>query len=87
MKIEDIYNFLDTLSPFELQAKWDNSGLIIGDFKDNINQIYFSLDLDLDLLKNIKPNSLIITHHPLIFKPLKKINYNSYSTKIIQILM
>jgi dinuclear metal center YbgI/SA1388 family protein len=87
MKIKDIYDFLDNLSPFDTQEKWDNSGLIVGSFDDSFKKVYISLDLDLALVKKIKKNSLIITHHPLIFSPLKKINDDSYSTKILKQLI
>ena len=87
MKIKDIYNILDTISPFSLQEDWDNSGLIVGSFEDKFSKVYISLDLDLNLLNDIEANSLIITHHPLIFKPLKKVNYNNYSSKILKILI
>ena len=87
MKIENIYKFLDEISPFELQQKWDNSGLIVGNMSDKFKQVYISFDLDLDLLDNIENGSLIITHHPLIFKPLKVINNHSYSAKLLQILI
>jgi GTP cyclohydrolase I len=87
MKIKDIYDYLDSISPFELQEKWDNSGLIVGNFNDKVKNVYISLDLDLDMIKDIKRNSLIITHHPLIFSPLKKINDDSYSTKILKQLI
>ncbi len=73
MKIKDIYKFLDELSPFSLQEKWDNSGLLIGDMNNKIKKIYLSIDLDLDLLDKIEENSLLITHHPLFFKPLKNL--------------
>jgi len=87
MKIKDIYNYLDTISPFELQEKWDNSGLIVGNMDDKFNNIYISLDLDLKMIKNIKKNSLIITHHPLIFSPIKSLNNNTYSSKILKKLI
>jgi len=87
MKIKDIYNFLDKLSPFQLQEKWDNSGLIVGNMEDNFKNVYISLDLDKKMLNSIEPNSLIISHHPLIFSPLKTINYDSYSTKLLKILI
>jgi len=87
VKIEEIYNYLDSISPFELQEKWDNSGLIVGSFNDSVKRVYISLDLDLEMIKNIKPNSLIITHHPLIFSPLKRLNDDSYSTKILKKLI
>jgi dinuclear metal center YbgI/SA1388 family protein len=87
MKIKEIYDFLNILSPFELQEKWDNSGLIVGSYDDEVGNIYISLDLDLKMLKDIEPNSLIITHHPLIFSPLKKVNDISYSEKILKQLI
>jgi len=87
MKIKDIYDYLDSLSPFSLQEKWDNSGLIVGNMNDKFKDIYISLDLDLEMLKKVKKKSLIITHHPLIFSPLKKINNDSYSTKILKQLI
>lgn len=87
MKINEIYNYLDLLSPFSLQEKWDNSGLIVGSMEDEFDTIYISLDLDLELIKTIKKNSLIITHHPLIFSALKTLNNDSYSTKILKQLI
>lgn len=87
MKLKEIYDTLDSLSPFELQEPWDNAGLLVGSYDDEIDNIYVSIDLDLDLIKDIKEKSLIITHHPLIFKGLKRINYDSYSTKILKELI
>ena len=87
MKIRDIYNYLDSVSPFDLQEKWDNSGLIVGNMDDKFKEVYISLDLDLKMIKKVKKNSLIITHHPLIFSALKTINNDSYSTKILKKLI
>lgn len=87
MKIRNIYNYLDSLSPFSLQEKWDNSGLVVGNMDDSFDAIYISLDLDLKMIKKVKKNSLIITHHPLIFSALKKINNDTYSTKILKKLI
>ena len=67
MKLEEIYNLLDNLSPFSFQEKWDNAGLLVGSLDDEIENVYISIDLDLELAKSIEPKSLIITHHPLIF--------------------
>ena len=83
MQIKQIYDFLNKLSPFSLQEEWDNSGLLVGDFDLDVNSIYLSLDVDSDLIENIEANSLIITHHPLIFKGIKKIDYSSYPTNLI----
>lgn len=87
MKIKEIYTFLDSISPFELQEKWDNSGLIVGNMSDSFDTIYLSMDLDLDLVKTLEPNSLVITHHPLIFSGIKKVNFDTYSSKILKELI
>lgn len=87
MKVKDIYNYLNELSPFELQEGWDNSGLLVGNMEDEFERVYLSLDLDLELCEKLEPNSLVITHHPLIFSALKRVNYDSYSTKILRELI
>ena len=83
-KISDIYKTLDEISPFELQEKWDNCGLLIGDFEKRIKNIYISLDIDMDLIKSLESNSLLITHHPLIFKGLKQLNFSTYPANLIK---
>jgi dinuclear metal center YbgI/SA1388 family protein len=82
MKLRDIYNFLDEISPFNLQEEWDNSGINVG-INEEIERIYLSLDIDDSVIEKLKPNSLLITHHPLIFRGVKKVNYNSFSTKYL----
>ncbi len=87
MKVQSIYDVLNGISPFELQEKWDNAGLLVGSFEDEVENIYISIDLDEELVSSVKEKSLIITHHPLIFSGLKKINYDTYSTKLLRELI
>ena len=56
MKLAEIYLFLDRLSPFQTQASWDNSGLLLGGFEDEVRQIYLALDLDENLVRNAERN-------------------------------
>jgi dinuclear metal center YbgI/SA1388 family protein len=84
MKLSKIYEYLDKLSPFELQESWDNSGLLVGEMNDEVNCIYLSLDIDDELLDEIPTKSLLITHHPLIFKGLKKIDFSLYPSSLIK---
>ena len=65
MKLQEIYNFLDKVSPFELQEKWDNSGLIVGDMARDVSQIVVSLDVDSDMIDKTEAGSLFIVHHHL----------------------
>lgn len=87
MKIKEIYDFLNVISPFSLQEAWDNSGLIIGNMEDEFTQVYISLDIDFEVLNQLSNGTLLITHHPLIFSGLKKINFDSYSTKLLELMI
>ncbi|HHO41794.1 MAG TPA: Nif3-like dinuclear metal center hexameric protein [Epsilonproteobacteria bacterium] len=87
MKISQIYNLLNTISPFELQEKWDNSGLNVGSMDKNIEQIYLSLDVDKQMLQAVKPQSLIITHHPLIFGSLSCLKFDKYPSNLLEIMI
>ncbi|AJC86450.1 Nif3-like dinuclear metal center hexameric protein [Campylobacter sp. RM16704] len=83
MKIKEIYDYLNTISPFETQSSWDNSGLLLGDFNQEIEKIYIALDVDINLIENASKNSLFIVHHPLIFKGLKNLNGEFYPQKLL----
>ena len=83
MKISEIYKFLDELSPFELQESWDNSGLLIGDFAQDITKIVLSIDVDEALIDSMEENALLITHHPLIFGGLKQLQFNQYPANLV----
>jgi len=83
MKLRTIYDFLDEISPFELQEEWDNSGVNVGDYNQDIQKIYISLDIDDKVIEELEPNSLLVTHHPLIFRGIKKIIPNRFSTKYL----
>lgn len=87
MKLQEIYDVLNKISPFELQEKWDNSGILVGSPDDEIKNVYISMDLDLELVESLEPNSLVITHHPLIFSGIKRVNFDTYSTKILKELI
>lgn len=84
MKISEIYEYLDTLSPFELQESWDNSALLLGDLDQEVAQVYLSLDASLEQIEHAAPNSLFIVHHPLIFKGLKDLAGEAYPRNLIK---
>jgi len=83
MKLKKIFDFLNEISPFEFQEEWDNSGLLVGSFEQDVKKIYLTLDLDDEVIEKAEENSLIIAHHPLIFKPLKNVVPISFSTKLL----
>jgi len=84
MKISEIYKFLDELSPFELQESWDNSGLLLGDFNQEVTKIVLSIDVDESLIDSMDRDTLLITHHPIIFGGLKQLEFSKYPANLIQ---
>ena len=84
--VKDIYKFIDKIAPFNTQEEWDNSGLLVGNENQNVNKIMFALDMTADVA-NQAINcgaDLIVTHHPLIFKPLSEVLSNSLVFKLIE---
>lgn len=86
-KIEEIYNLLDSLSPFASQEKWDNSGLNLGSFNEEFEHIVVCLELSRSIAQNLRPNTLVITHHPLFFRPLQSFISDSYPANLAEILI
>ncbi|GMT38125.1 GTP cyclohydrolase 1 type 2 [Helicobacter bizzozeronii] len=87
MPIGEIYTFLDQLSPFSLQESWDNSGLNLGSLGSEFERVAISLEATLELAQEVKPKTLILTHHPLFFKSLKNFDPGFYPCNIAQILI
>ena len=84
MKLQEIYDFLDTISPFELQEKWDNSGLIVGDMHREVSQIVIALDIDEAMIEEAKEGTLFVVHHPLIFDKLAQLDFSKYPSNLIE---
>ena len=84
MKLQEIYNHLDRISPFELQEKWDNSGLIVGEMSREISQIVVALDIDEEMIEKTDDNTLFIVHHPLIFGGLTQLDFSKYPSNLLE---
>ena len=84
MQLKQLLEILDELSPFELQDSWDNSGLIVGELSQQVGQIYLSLDIEEEMLHDVEEGSVLIVHHPLIFKGLKQVDFSKYPSNILK---
>jgi dinuclear metal center YbgI/SA1388 family protein len=86
MLIKELAKIIEKFAPLELQEHYDNAGLIIGNRYRDISKVLVCLDVtDSVVDEAINLNcDLIISHHPLIFSPLKKINSDSIIYKAIQ---
>lgn len=79
MTVKDVYNYIDEMSPFSLQNSWDNSGLCVGNMGREVSRITVALDCTLEVAKEAaaKGSQLIVTHHPVIFRGIKKLDLES----------
>lgn len=85
-KIIDIYNKLNSDYPFSEQEDWDNSGILCGDSLASVSVCVTTLDVTDDAIETaIKYGAeLIISHHPIIFRPVKNISARSSLFKAIK---
>lgn len=84
--VREIYNFIDSIAPFNTAEEWDNAGLLVGDENKTINRIMFALDCTEDVINQAIScgADLIVTHHPIIFKPLSELTADSLVYKLIK---
>lgn len=87
MTTKELLIDLNERYPFEYAEKWDNVGLLVGDKNRDTGEIFVSLDVTSETLEQIPNGSTLITHHPLLFKSIKSVDFNSYEGKLIKILI
>jgi|SRR5690554_338143 len=73
--VRNFASALEDLAPLELAEEWDNVGLLVGRFRQEVNGVLLALDLTSEVIDEAlkMQANLIITHHPPIFKPLKNL--------------
>ena len=84
-KCEKIIRYMEQMAPPRMTQKWDNTGLLIGDAEQKVKKVLVSLDVTPDIVDEAIAigADLIITHHPLIFKPLNNIRRDNPLGKVI----
>ena len=73
--VQTICDAMNRIAPKYLAEEWDNPGLLVGDPHQAVNKILICLDLSEEMIQeavDIKAQ-MIVTHHPMIFKPVKSI--------------
>ncbi len=87
VKISEIIKIVEEIAPLSLSEKWDNSGLQVGQGDWPAKKIVIALDPLLEVVEYAcnSDADLLITHHPLIFKPLSKIDFSTPSGQIIKL--
>ncbi|MBQ1751477.1 MAG: Nif3-like dinuclear metal center hexameric protein, partial [Bacteroidales bacterium] len=75
MKVSDIISAIEEFAPLRIQEKWDNSGLLIGTPEDEVHGVLVGFDCTPELIDEAVSvgADMVVTHHPLIFRGLKRI--------------
>lgn len=89
VKAQDLIDLMNVWAPQELAERWDFSGLQVGNPEQNVDKVLVALDLtednvDYAISQNI---SMIITHHPFLFKAVHGIDTRTYKGRIIEKLL
>lgn len=83
MKCSDIMELCRGLAPEDCACEWDNPGLLAGRSDKEVKRIYIALDATDQVVEAaVKAGAdMLITHHPLIFKAIKKVNDQNFITR------
>lgn len=86
MKIKAIIDYIDSFAPMSSAMDFDNVGLLIGNENDEVARVLCALDITDSVVEEAKEKScrLIISHHPIIFSPLKRIDSGDVVHKLIE---
>lgn len=82
--VKEVFDFLSRYAPTALAEEWDNVGLQVGRMREKVRGILVSLDVTGEVLQEAekKKANLLITHHPLFFRPLKKMDDSTVSMRL-----
>ncbi|MBP3887153.1 MAG: Nif3-like dinuclear metal center hexameric protein [Cellulosilyticum sp.] len=87
--LKDIMNVLEQFAPLYLAESWDNVGLMVGSKHKTVNKVLCALDLNEEVIEEaiMQEVDCIITHHPFLFKALKRIDLDSTQGAMLEKLI
>lgn len=89
VKCQTIMNLIEEMAPKKIAEQWDNVGLLIGDGSQTVKRLMVCLDVPEWVIDEAieEKVDMIISHHPIIFSSLKKINTDTVlGRKIIKLI-
>lgn len=89
MKCQEIITILKKQAPEHYACEWDNVGLLVGDAKKEVQKIYIALDATEETIEEAieQKADMLLTHHPMIFKGLKRVNTEDFIGKRVMSLI
>lgn len=88
-KVKEIISKFEKTAPHHLAEGFDNVGLLLGDYGAEVKKVLLCLDADEFTAKEaeIKGADMIISHHPLIFHPIKSLEYSKSEARCMRTLI
>lgn len=85
LTIQEVTGYLEQLAPPAYQESYDNAGLIVGDPSTVVTRALLTLDCTEDVVREAAELgcNLIIAHHPIVFRGLKKLNGKNYVERTV----
>ena len=89
MNVQNVYDLIHSVAPFDTQMEGDNSGLLVGSPAQEITCILFALDVTEPVIDEAVAvgAELIVTHHPLMFSPVHSLTDKTYEGRLIRRLV
>ena len=89
MNVQNVYDLIHTVAPFDTQMDGDNSGLLVGSPGQEVTCILFALDVTEPVIDEAVAvgAELIVTHHPLMFSPVRSLTDETYEGRLIRRLV
>lgn len=77
--VKNIYDYINSIAPYDNQEEWDNSGHLVGNFRKEVKRVVMSLDATKDVCSFARDvdADLVLTHHPVIFGGIKSVKADS----------
>lgn len=89
MKLKEIIQAIEQKYPLSLAESWDNVGLMVGDPNQEIKKILVSIEANEAIVEEAvrQQADLIVTHHPFLFKGIKRVTTTDYKGKLLHTLI
>ena len=86
--VREVYQFMDRIAPFRTQEDFDNAGFLVGRGEQAVTRVLVALDITLEVAEEARRRGaeLIVSHHPVIFQPVKSLTDETAAGQVLLVL-
>ncbi len=86
MRIREITNAIEEYAPLSVQEDYDNSGLLVGRWDDEVESVLVCVDVTEEVMDEAERTGvgMVVSHHPVIFNGLKSITGSTYVERVVE---